>query len=125
MTLHQRVRFDQRGSGTVLIVAIMALLLTLGAAATVVGGYGVASHRAKAAADLAAVSGASATATGDDPCRAARRVAVANHAQLDDCQLTGDQQDFVVAVKVSIQLKPVWPGLPKVVTTEAYAGSVP
>ena len=49
---------DQRGSGTVLMAALMSVVVALAATATVVAGYLASHHQARSAADLAALSGA-------------------------------------------------------------------
>jgi secretion/DNA translocation related TadE-like protein len=80
---------DQRGAGTVVAVAMMGLLVTVTVAAAGVVGI-VATHRtAQAAADLAALAGASALQDGGDACRQADSVARRNRAVLDSCVVDG------------------------------------
>lgn len=99
-----RVRIaDERGSATVWVLALAGLLAFLGAATVLVGAAEVARHRATAAADLAALAGAGRAAVGDpDPCAAAARVATANRALVDSCDV---RADAVVAVRVHVQLR--------------------
>ena len=115
---------DERGSGTVLMAAIMAVVVTLGAAATVVAGYLVSHHQARAAADLAALSGAAAYAEGEDACDQARRAARQNGAMATRCDRVGDEVDFVVTVRVVVEVRVRSPGLPRQVEAEAHAGRV-
>lgn len=117
-------RRDQRGSGTVLMVAIMAVVVALGAAVTVVAGYLAGHHRARSAADLAALSGAAAYAKGEDACAEARRTARRNGARVARCDQVGDPVDFVVTVRVVVQVRVRSPGLPRRVEAEAHAGRV-
>jgi secretion/DNA translocation related TadE-like protein len=87
-----------RGSGTVLALAL-SLLIGLGATAGVARGLAVAArHRANAAADLAALAGAAAALDGPGgACTEAGRVARANGGRLDRCVVTGE----VVEVRVA------------------------
>ena len=62
------------------MAGIMGVVVTLGAVAMVVAGYLVGYHRARAAADLAALSGAAASRSGEDACAEARRTARQNGA---------------------------------------------
>lgn len=112
----------QRGSGTLLVVAVLAVVLALAAALSVLAGYAAAGHRARAAADLAAVSAATAYSTGGDACTVAAELARRNGAALQRCVVTGAGQ-FVVTVEVSVAVTAVLPGLPRSVVTRAYAGS--
>ena len=68
-------RTDERGAATVLMVGVLAVVMLLSGAAMVIAGYEVGHHRARAAADLAALSAASAFAQGADGCAQARRTA--------------------------------------------------
>ncbi len=75
-----------RGAATVLGVAMAGLLLLLGVALAELGAVVVAHRRAQAAADLAALAGASTPA---ESCAAAERVALANGARLASCTPEG------------------------------------
>jgi len=112
----------QRGSGTMLIVGVMALLLMIAGGLSVLGGYAVAGHRARAAADLSALSGATAHQRGGDACASAADLAQRNGASLLSCRVTGLSQ-FVVTVQVSVTIRPALPGLSDRVVATAYAGS--
>ena len=115
---------DQRGSGTVLMAAVMSVVVALAAAATVVAGYLVSHHRARSAADLAALSGAAAYAQGEDACDQARQTARRNGARVIRCDQVGDPVDFVVTVRVVVEVRVRSPGLPRRVEGEAHAGRV-
>lgn len=118
-------RYDERGSGSVLTVLTVALVCCAFLVVIVVGGYLVADHRAVAAADQAALSGATsytATADATAACRSAGRVAELNGAVLLDCRLTGDQLDYAVSVEVAVEVGVLWPGLPDRVRAGASAG---
>ncbi|WP_291314349.1 Rv3654c family TadE-like protein [Corynebacterium sp. UBA2622] len=77
-----------------IIAAVVSLLL-------VVAGLGarvVDTHRARGAADLAAVAAATALYQGFDPCRAAERTARDNGARMESC--TEHPPDVVVTARV-------------------------
>lgn len=114
---------DQRGGGTMLMMAVCVVVLVLGYAAMIICGYAIAAHRARAAADLAALSGATTASQGGDPCVSARRNAQAQLARVTECDRVGDQIDFVVTVTVSVSVSVRVPGLPQRVTAVAHAGS--
>ena len=113
---------DERGSGTMLMVGVLGILLALGTAATWAAGYVAAAHKARAAADLAALSAAVAIEAGADGCAVARRVATDNGTTLSVCDRVGDQVDFVVSVEVVRPVRTGVPGLPAEVTAAAHAG---
>lgn len=102
----------------------MGVVVALGAAATVVAGYLVSHHQARVAADLAALSGAAAHAQGHDPCQQAKRTARQNGARVTRCNQVGDEVDFVVTVRVDVDVRAPAPGLPRRVEGEAHAGQV-
>jgi secretion/DNA translocation related TadE-like protein len=104
------------------MVGLMGVVMMFGIAAIVVAGYLAAHHRARGAADLAALSGAAAYQQGHDPCRQARRTAHANGAAVQKCDQVGDQIDFVVTVRVAVPVRLRVPGLPRTATAEADAG---
>lgn len=94
-------RRRDEGSATVwtlgLAVLMMAFVYSVLLVCVAVG----ARHRAEAAADLAALAGASAAQAGDDGCAAAARVATANVALLSRCVVGTDR---TVTVEVQIVL---------------------
>ena len=94
-----RSRTDQ-GSGTVLIVGVIAVVLSvLGGGLALVSAVH-ASMRARTAADMAALAAESALLQGGrDPCAAAARVASAGGATLRMCTPSGDTMTVGVTVK--------------------------
>ncbi len=116
-------RRDQRGSGTLLLCAAVAILLVLTWAGAVGGGYAVALHRVRGVADRAALAGAVAYATGSDACPAARRQTDAeSRAVLTGCRTVGDLQRYVVSVDIAWPVATRVPGLPRSVHAVAHAG---
>jgi secretion/DNA translocation related TadE-like protein len=90
----------ERGSATVWVVALSAVLAVVGAAVVLVGAAAVARHRAGAAADLAALAAAGRAAWGEPGgCELAAQVATANAATLVSCSVDADA---VVEVRVSV-----------------------
>ena len=117
-----RPHLRERGSGTVLMAAVMGVVVTVSGAAMVIAGYLVGHHRARSAADLAALSGAAAHVRGQDACGEARRIARQNGAKVIRCSWVGDDIDFVVTVRTSVATPSRLPGLPRTVEGEAHAG---
>lgn len=111
-----------RGSGTVLMVAVVAALFLLTVAGVAVASAVLAVHRARAAADLAALSGAVALAQGQpgpSACGAAGVVAARNGALLLGC---GAGADGSVLVSTSTRVALGIPGQPRVASASARAG---
>lgn len=108
---------DERGSAMPFAVACLGLVLLVGAALGVVAAM-VAAHRtAQAAADLAALAGASAVQRGADGCAAADAIARANGGIVDDCAVA--EQDVTVIVRVA---GPRWLGQRADLSARARAG---
>ena len=114
----------ERGSASVLMTGIVCVVVALSGAALIIAGYAVGYHGARAAADLSALSGATAFQQGRDPCAQATQTARRNGARVDHCDLVGDAVDFVVTVRVFVLSRTRIPQLPKAVTAEAHAGPV-
>ena len=114
---------SERGSGSMLMVGVMTVLLMFGLTGMCVAGYLVAGHRARSAADLAALSGASAFAAGRDACGAARENALKNDARVLSCQQVGDLVDYVVTVRIEVRVQARIAGLPTTLEVVAHAGS--
>lgn len=112
-----------RGAATVFAAALGMVLVTVATIAILVVTAVLAGHRARAAADLAALAGATAAADGLDACRTARAVAEANRATLTSCRLAGTPRSFVVAVTVAVSTGLRAP-LPDAVHADAKAGNV-
>lgn len=78
------------GSGTVVLLGVIAFVLTVLVAWMSIGAAVIASHRADAAADLAAIAAAKSVLLGNDAARAcseARAIAVENRARLTQCEV--------------------------------------
>lgn len=85
-------RRADRGSMTVLALAVVAVVLTVTVAGLVLVVAVVASHRARLAADLGALAGASALQRGDGvtaACARAAGVVIANRARVGSCSVDG------------------------------------
>ncbi|MGC1208008.1 MAG: Rv3654c family TadE-like protein [Ornithinimicrobium sp.] len=81
-----------RGSGTVLGLATMGVLLSVLLGLGLLGGAVIARQQAQNAADLGAVAGAQTLKTGGDAhaaCARAAELVEANGGQLDDCSVSG------------------------------------
>ncbi len=133
-----------------LAVGLLACCLMLLVVGATVGGYLVAGHRARSAADLAALAGAAAYRSTETPsdhavgngsggngsgrsgsgrserggtsCGAATEVARANGARLTHCDVVGDSSDFVVTVRTEVEVGRGIPGLPAVMRGQSLAG---
>jgi secretion/DNA translocation related TadE-like protein len=119
-----RIVRSELGSATALMVGIMGVVVTLSSAALVIAGYAVGCHRARAAADLSALSGAAAFQQGREPCAQAALTARQNGARVVRCNQVGDAVDFVVTVRVSVVAGTRIPHMPRTVAAEAHAGPV-
>jgi secretion/DNA translocation related TadE-like protein len=120
----QKTMGSEVGSASVLMAGILGVVVALSSAALVIAGYAVGYHRARAAADLSALSGAVAFQQGRDPCAQAALTARHNGARVDRCSQVGDAVDFVVTVRVSVEARTWIPKLPRTVAAEAHAGPV-
>jgi secretion/DNA translocation related TadE-like protein len=109
-----------RGGATVLVVAMAGVLMFVMGGLAAAGGLVTAQRRAQAAADLAALAGASVLADVSgptDPCAAADRVAGRNAAVLDGCMPDGR------AIRVTVSVAgPDVPWREVRVSAEARAG---
>jgi secretion/DNA translocation related TadE-like protein len=93
----------ERGSASLLAVAMMAVLLTITIGGVYVGSAVIARHRAQAAADLAAVAAAAHLADGADAaCMQASTVAKAMRARITQCAV--DKLDVVVTMDINVAL---------------------
>ena len=89
---------SDRGSGTVLVVGGIGLLVTAVVLLALVGSLLVSSARAASAADLAALAAARELLAGN-PCAAAGRVATTNSSELTQCEVHADGS---VTVRVAV-----------------------
>jgi secretion/DNA translocation related TadE-like protein len=120
----QRIVRGELGNASVLIAGILGVVVALCSAALVIAGYAVGYRRARAAADLTALSAAAAFQDGRDPCAQAALTARQNNARVDGCSKVGDAVDFVVTVHVSVLAHNGFPHLPRRVAADAHAGPV-
>ena len=120
----QRIVRSELGNASVLIAGILGVVVALSSATLVIAGYAVGHRRARAAADLSALSAAAAFQQGHDPCTQAGLTARQNGARVDGCSKVGDAVDFVVTVRVSVPAHNRFPHLPRTVAAEAHAGPV-
>lgn len=115
----------EQGSGSVLALGGIALILTLLVATLTVGGAVAAAQRAATAADLAALAGAQQLRTGassDSACARAHQVATANGAHLRSCSVTaGVRGEVAVVAAVPV---PGWASGLGPATARARAGVV-
>jgi secretion/DNA translocation related TadE-like protein len=96
-------RANERGSATLVAVAMMAVLLAIALGGSLVGSAVIARHRAQSAADLAALAAARWVGSGPQAaCTWASSVATVNHSRLVACTLDG--LDVVVTVDVAVSL---------------------
>jgi len=107
------------------MAGLLGVVVLLSATALLVAGYEIAYHRARAAADLAAVSAAATFEGGGDACGQAALSATDNGARLLACDRVGDQIDYVVTVRVRVEVRMRLRGLPTSVEAVAHAGSAP
>lgn len=115
-----------RGSGTVLVLAVVAALGLVSVTAWTASAAALARHRAEVAADLAALAGAGEldrAGASDRACAAARAVAGANGAWLESCRVGGAQ--LVVVAALRLRLPGVLGGGSRVVKARARAGREP
>lgn len=91
----------EAGSASVWVLAIAVCASTISWAVFLVGLAIGARHQAETAADLAALAGAAAVASGSSGCAAAARTAVENSGTLLSCAVSPDGQ-VTVAVRVAV-----------------------
>ena len=92
----------ERGAASIMVLSLVAVVLTLTAGGLVMASVVVASHRARVAADLGALAGASAMQDGASPaqaCAVAHRVVSANGAATQSCSLRGADVELRVTVR--------------------------
>jgi secretion/DNA translocation related TadE-like protein len=106
------------GLGTVFVLAIMAILLTVLGGTLALGQTLIARHRAASAADLAALAGADRALEGSaTACAAAAAIAAEHAARLVECRLAADVVEVTAAVPLPAALRALGPA-----TARARAG---
>lgn len=91
----------ERGSGTLLATAAIAVVVFLGIVGAVTHAMRAEASRVTGAADLVAVSAAEAQLMGRPACEAARRAGAANRVTVVSCRVAGDEVEYVVSVEVA------------------------
>lgn len=86
---------SDEGSATITATGIITSVVSLALAVVALGVHTSDTHRARVAADLAAVAGATAMYQGADACATARRTAQLNGARVASCEVVAG--DVVVA----------------------------
>ena len=115
----------ERGGATVLAAAVVGVVVLVLSGALLVVSVLHDVHRARAAADLAALAAAARLVTGSAPdCSEGSSVARANGATLSRCEVLADGS-VEVAVTVSLRVAGGLAGLPSHATARARAGVVP
>lgn len=95
-----------RGSATVLAAVGAAGLLVVLVVGLQIAGASIARHRAEAAADLAALAGAAEVLDGRDAaCGRAGRIASANGASIQTCEVL--DLDLRVTVRIAVNVGPI------------------
>jgi secretion/DNA translocation related TadE-like protein len=117
MIAPRRPPAGERGAATVVVTACLGVLLLVGCALAVVAAMVTAHRTAQAAADLAALAGATAARDGGDPCSAAGAIAADNRARLTSCDVAGRE----VTVEVEVP-GPKWLGQSHDLAAAARAG---
>ena len=116
----------ERGSGSLLAVIWIAVLVAVAGFAMALGGSVVVRARAGAAADLAALAGAGAALEGEAAsCRRAGVTAAANGAALTACRLDATHAWVEVSVPVPAAVAALLPGSPPSVGARAHAELLP
>ena len=117
---------SDRGSATIWVIAFAALIMATAFVGIARTSAVLARHQLERAADLSALAAAEQIGRGADPCAAARRISIANRAQLQRCETSLDASGRIGTVIVVLTRSVVLPaaGL-RVVTARARAGRLP
>ena len=97
---------DERGSVTVVMLAVIATVLVLTVSGLLLASAVLASHRARSAADLAALAAAGMLIRGETgiaACESAAGVAAANHGLVRRCIVSGQEVRLTVAVAAGVE----------------------
>lgn len=99
-------RSDERGSATVVMLGVIGTVLMLTICGLLLAGAVLASHRARTAADLAALAAAGVLMRGAPAaaaCASAARLATINHAGLQECVVSGTEVRLTVGVRAGVR----------------------
>ena len=91
-----------RGSASIWVLGVAALVLLVGAALGAHDAATLARHRADTAADLSALAAAAQIGIGPAPCPEAARVAASNGARMDRCSVDLDPSGRSGTVEVTV-----------------------
>ncbi len=97
---------NDRGSATVVMLGVIAAVLMLTVSGLLLASAVLASHRARAAADLAALAAAGVLMRGQPAsaaCESAARVAAVNHGRVQQCIASGTEVRLSVAVPAGVR----------------------
>ena len=97
---------DERGSATVVMLGVIASVLMLTISGLLLASAVLASHRARAAADLAALAAAGVLMRGGptlSACESAAHVAALNHGRVQQCVVSGPEVRLRVAVVAGVK----------------------
>lgn len=95
-----------RGSATVVMLGVIASVLILTVSGLLLSSAVLASHRARTAADLAALAAAAVLMQGEpasSACESAAKVAVMNHGRLAECIASGTEVRLSVVVLAAVK----------------------
>lgn len=95
---------DARGSVTVVMLGVVVSVLTLMLSGLFLASAVLASHRARSAADLAALAGAAVLMKGEPSmaaCASAALVSAINHGRMEECIASGNEVRLRVVVLAS------------------------
>ena len=96
----------ERGSATVVMLAVIAVVLMLTVSGLMLASAVLASHRARAAADLGALAAVGALMQGEPlgaVCQVAARVATANQGTVQQCIVVGAEVRLSIAVPTGMR----------------------
>jgi len=96
---------DARGSATVVMVGVIASLFMLTISGLLLASAVLASHRARTAADLAALAGSAVLIRGGPAgaaCESAAQIAAMNHGRMERCIASGTEVLLSVAVLAGV-----------------------
>jgi secretion/DNA translocation related TadE-like protein len=96
----------EKGSATVAMLGVIAAVLLLTVSGLLLASAVAASHRARAAADLAALAAAGVLLRGEQgaaACKCAAQVALVNHGRMTTCIASGTEVRVTVAVPASVK----------------------
>ena len=100
-----KARSSEAGSATVVMVGVIASLFMLTISGLLLASAVLASHRARTAADLAALAGAAVLMRGGPPgaaCESAAQIAAMNHGRMERCIASGTEVLLSVAVLAGV-----------------------